>query len=167
MKKSELYLLAFKIIGLLLFIYSINSLKELLLYMVLPMDNMNPSTITPVLFLGLAIQWAVASILVFKPTIILNRFQKNEQETETTLSISNSPYLLYKIGISLICITLIIVNLPEFITSFVKHTWSVQNDLISNRYDLTLLSTLGLRLIIPLVVLIFSKPISLYLSKSN
>ena len=165
MKRKGIVDWALKIIGILVFIYSINAIKEFILFNLVDLNNQNQGLLKLILFVFLVLQWSIAALLTFRTRILTNLlFKKEDDTTETTISAIDSVQL-FKVGFVLIGLSIIVFSLPNFIVDFFKYTSSVQKGLVNNKFELTNIFIVGLRLVFSLALIINSQRLGHYFSK--
>lgn len=163
MKKKDLLDLAIKIVGIILFVYSINSIKELLLYTSLPiMDSIGVqrTTIISILVFTVIVQWAAAFLLLLRSKTLTGVFLKSDiYEAETTLPTSPQRSHL-KLGLIFIGVTVTLLTLPEFIVALVKYVTLVQENSPNMTFDSTAVIISGLKISLSVVLIYFADQIS-------
>jgi len=165
MKKIDLLDLAIRIIGIVLFVYSFNSVKELLLYVSLPIagsDSIERTSLVVPLILTITLQWLIALLFAFKPHLIIGVLIKNNDTQTELLTLPSAPKDLLKLALIIAGITVILLNLPDLIVATVKYINLVQTNDPNKSFDLTNIATSGLKIILSLGLIYFSAPISLY-----
>ncbi|MDR2283819.1 MAG: hypothetical protein LBE37_11445 [Sphingobacterium sp.] len=166
MKKTNLLNLAIQIIGIVLFVYSLNSVKELLLYISLPItssDNIEKTSLVVPLLLTITLQWLIALLFAFKPHLISNILIKNkEHQTEKVSLLLDSKELL-KSALVIIGTTVILLSLPGLILATVKYINLVQTSDPNKSFDLTNIATNGLKILLASALVYFSNQITHYL----
>lgn len=170
MKKKDLLDLSIRIVGIILFVYSINSIKELLIYTALPImgatGNQRPMIIGLLIF-TILIQWVIAAILLFKSKTLTTVFLKNDiHETEVALPAYSARNII-KIGLIFIGTTLILLTLPEFIVGLVKYVTVVQQNSPNMRFDSTAVIISGLKIFLSVVLIYFADQISRFICQTK
>lgn len=170
MKKIDLLGLAIRIIGIVLFVYSFNSVKELLLYVSLPIagsDSIERTSLVVPLILTITLQWLIALLFAFKPHLISGVLIKNNDTQTELLTLPSAPKDLLKLALIIAGITVILLNLPDLIVATVKYIKLVQTNDPNKSFDLTNIATSGLKIILSLGLICFSNQISLYFCRSG
>lgn len=168
MKKKEIFDWALKIIGVLVFIYSIGSIKEFILFNLLSeTNNHNQDLLILILFVFLVLQWSIAALLTFRTRILTNLLFKKEYDTTETPITSLNSIQLFKLGFILVGLSILVFSLPNFIVDLFKYISSVQKELVNNKFELTNIFIVGLRLVFSVVLIINSTRLSHYFSKAE
>lgn len=170
MKKTDLQNLALRIIGIILFLYSINSIKELLFYFALPTNSIAVDervSFIGVLLFTIIIQWILAALLMFKSDSITNLLIKNRDDHTQEFSLPYTQKDMLRSALVIIGITVIVIHLPDFIISTVKYIRLAQANDPSKSFDLTNVETSGLKIILAYAMIYFSSQISTYFYQTN
>ncbi|ERJ57877.1 hypothetical protein [Sphingobacterium paucimobilis] len=170
MKKTDLLNLAIRIIGIILFLYSINSIKELLFYFALPINSIAVDecvSFIGVLLFTIIIQWILAALLMFKSDSITNLLIKNRDDHTQEFSPPYTQKDMLRSALVIIGITVIVLHLPDFIINTVKYIRLVQANDPSKSFDLTNVETSALKIILAYAMIYFSSQISTYFYQTN
>ncbi|MEI5984979.1 MULTISPECIES: hypothetical protein [Sphingobacterium] len=167
MKKTELFIFAIKIIGIILFLWSINSLKELSMFFFTIQMARETVVILPSLIIFLLIQWILAYFLLFRTEIIINLLKLKDENQQEILQNSQFNYeKIFQIALLILGLAIIILNIPDFILSVIKNMLLLRKDepyqkFLWNNFDIH-----GLKIILGVLLIFNSKKISNY-SKLN
>ena len=167
MKKTELFIFAIKIIGIILFLWSINSLKELSMFFFTIQMARETVVIFPSLIIFLLIQWILAYFLLFRTEIIINLLKLKDENQQEILQNSQFNYeKIFQIALLILGLAIIILNIPDFILSVIKNMLLLRKDepyqkFLWNNFDIH-----GLKIILGVLLIFNSKKISNY-SKLN
>ena len=167
MKKTELFIFAIKIIGIILFLWSINSLKELSMFFFTIQMARETVVILPSLIIFLLIQWILAYFLLFRTEIIINLLKLKDENQQEILQNSQFNYeKIFQIALLILGLAIIILNIPDFILSVIKNMLLLREDepyqkFLWNNFDIH-----GLKIILGVLLIFISKKISNY-SKLN
>lgn len=167
MKKTELFIFAIKIIGIILFLWSINSLKELSMFFFTIQMARETVVILPSLIIFLLIQWILAYFLLFRTEIIINLLKLKDENQQEILQNSQFNYeKIFQIALLILGLAIIILNIPDFILSVIKNMLLLRKDepyqkFLWNNFDIH-----GLKIILGVLLIFNSKNISNY-SKLN
>lgn len=175
MTKSDIYEIAIKILGFYLVTLLIIQLREVLTYATFLMQAQNNSDMmgnfnqTPILiatvcsFLVLA---AFTWLLLFRTKRITKLICKKE-DFEEPMKLFTDKKTIYEIALTIVGLLTIILTLPDFAYRLKNHIQLIQNDLSTESYDRSFLVTAGLKILIGIIVIIYSKVISSYFSKES
>lgn len=167
MKKTELYIFAIKIIGIILFLWSINSLKELSMFFFTLQMAKETIVILPSLILFLLIQWIIAYFLLFRTELIINLLKLKDDEQLPILQISQLNYeKVFQIALLILGLAIIILNIPDFILSVIKNMMLLREDQPYQKFLWNNFDIYGLKIILGVLLIFNSKRISNY-SKLN
>ncbi len=167
MKKTELFIFAIKIIGIILFLWSINSLKELSMFFFTIQMARETVVILPSLIIFQLIQWILAYFLLFRTEIIINLLKlKDEYQLEILQNSQFNYEKIFQIALLILGLAIIILNIPDFILSVIKNMLLLRKDepyqkFLWNNFDIH-----GLKIILGVLLIFNSKKISNY-SKLN
>ncbi|MBK9801296.1 MAG: hypothetical protein IPP56_16770 [Bacteroidetes bacterium] len=175
MKKSDIYEIAIKILGLYLFFISIGLLRETLTtYTVMLKSNQTPDSFgnfdqTPFFILTLAnfvLQIIFASILTFKTKTLAKLICKPTDYNETA-SLFVDRKVIYEIALVIVGLLTIIWTLPDFAFKLKGHIQLVQSNLQTKNNDTNFIITSTIKLIVGLIAIIYARPISKSLAKND
>jgi hypothetical protein len=175
MKKSDLYELAIKILGLYLVVLIIGHLREIFVYlMILLQSRSNPDTFggfnqAPVLsgyILDFIVLTTFSGLLIFKSRQI-TRLVCKPSDYEESVRLFAEKETIYEIALVLVGFVTIVLSLPEFIFKLKNHINMVQADLPIQNNDTAFLVTLGLKIIVGLIAVIYASKIASFLAKKK
>lgn len=175
MTKSDIYEIAIKILGLYLVSLLIIQLREVLTYVTVLMqaqnnpDMMGNFSQTPILivtvcsfFVLVVFTW----LLLFKTKGVTKLVCKKE-DFEEPIKFFSDKKTIYEIALTIVGLLTIILTLPDFAYRLKNHIQLIQNDFSTESYDRGFLVTAGLKILIGVIVVIYSKAISNYFSKDK
>lgn len=173
MKKSDIYEIAIRILGLYLITILITQFRDVLMFASIVMQNRDHS-VQP----GDIDQWPIfmvtiasfillsffAALLIFKAKDITRLIcHKEDMEAETSAGMERKT--IYEIALTLLGLITIVQALPEFGFKFRQHLQLIQNGQSNRDGEIQLLVTLGLKLIIGILSVVYAKAISATLGK--
>jgi hypothetical protein len=175
MKKSDIYEIAIKILGLYLFFTSIALLRDMMTtYSVLTQSKQNPEAFggfdqTPFFILsitnfGLVILFAMFLTLKTK-TIV--KFVCRPTDYEETSSLFADRKVIYEIALVIMGLLVIVWTFPDFFFKLKNHIQNVQNSIPTKDYDINFIITSAIKIIVGLIAIIYAKSISTILVKDN
>ncbi|TCK80827.1 hypothetical protein [Albibacterium bauzanense] len=175
MTKSDIYEIAIKILGFYLVTLLIIQFREVLTYVtVLMQAQNNPGMMgnfnqTPILiatvcsfFVLVAFTW----LLLFKTKKVTKLVCKKE-DFEEPIKFFTDKKTIYEIALTIVGLLTIILTLPDFAYRLKNHIQSIQNDFSTESYDRSFLVIAGLKILIGILIIIYSKTISSYFSKDK
>ncbi|SFF25123.1 hypothetical protein SAMN03003324_03003 [Pedobacter antarcticus] len=173
MKKSDIYEIAIRILGLYLITILITQFRDVLMFASIVIQNPNHSEqpgeidqwpifiITIASFILLSI---FAALLIFKAKDITNRIcRKEDMEVETGAGMERKT--IYEIALTLLGLITIVQALPEFLFKFRQHLQLIQGGQANRDGEIQLLVILGLKLVIGVLSVVYAKAISVSLGK--
>ncbi|HOU97874.1 MAG TPA: hypothetical protein PLP65_03410 [Bacteroidales bacterium] len=175
MKKSDIYEIVIKIIGLYLFIKSIENFKEVIFYFTaISQKSQSPDIFggidqKPYLFISighLLLTLFIAIIFIFKTKVITALISKKDDYIENT-AVSFNKKIIYEVSLTLAGLIIIIWSLPEFAIKLKNHIYLVKNNFSTNSAESEYIIITAIKLLIALIIIIYSKSISLFLSKES
>jgi len=178
MKKSDLYEVEIKIIGLYLFIKVIGLINELFSFITI----MNQSDSYPgdsrasghlILFIPTIVNFAVltafATLLTFNTKLIVKKVCR-PPDFEEKPRLFNNKKEIYEIALTLAGFLSIIIALPDFLTKLQYHIQLVQLDQLDKHtrdFDNNFLISSALKIVLGILVIYYSRSISGLLTKEN
>ncbi|HBX63483.1 MULTISPECIES: hypothetical protein [Sphingobacterium] len=168
MKKTDLFDISIKILGIFLVLFSINSTKELLLYNAVSINgtNMNEqNSVLLILWSNLILQLLIAFVFLLKSEVFVHFFIKDDPTDDKALACNK--FEAYRFGFILIGITLVILSLPSFIVNLFKYIYLVQNDVLNRGFEFSNLVTQGIKLLLSIIIIFYATKISAYFSNSK
>lgn len=175
MKKSDIYEIAIKILGLYLIVLILTQLRDILNSMVFMLEAQNnPEAFgdmdqTPI-FIGLLIPFL---FLIFFSWLFIFRTKRitkligNKNDYKETAKLFAERETIYEIALILVGLVTIVLTLPEFIYRFTDYIQSVKSDFPTNDFDTNYLITSGLKIAVGLIAIIYSNQISTYLANKK
>ncbi len=175
MKKSDIYEVAIKILGLYVFTTCIGLLREIfMLYGVYSQQSSSPDEfdgvnyaqffMTAVGFFAIVVLFA--SLLTFKTKTIV-RFICKPEDYEESAKLFADKKTVYEIALVLMGLLLITWTLPDFAVKLKYHFQSVQINQKIKDNDAKFLMIEGAKIVLGLFAIIGATPIASFLSKDN
>jgi hypothetical protein len=175
MRKSDIYEITIKILGLYLFLTIIVSLRQSVQFLyILNFAEYSPEQIANykimpeiIVFIShLIIVTALAFLFTFKTKIIV-RIVCVSTDYEEEASLLADKKSIFEIAIIIVGLMSIIWALPDFLNKLQHHIRLVQLNAPTNDFDTNYLITSGLEILIGIILIYFRKPISSYLSRNS
>ncbi len=175
MKKSDIYEIAIKIFGLYLVITVIELLKELLTYSTILLQYKNNPSIygginqTPIFIvtiLNFVLVTVFAGLLIFKTKKVTNLICKKEDFSETAKLFTDKKTII-EIALTLAGLITIIWTIPEFGFKLKDYIYIVQNNFTPEIRDKNFLIIAGLKILVGIIAIYYSKSISSYLTRDK
>ena len=170
MKKSDIYEIAVKILGLYVIVLAIGTIRDLFTSISFLLDNKNEhmdlSSYIWVSIFNLFLMTSVAYFLLYKYKGIVKGFCKvSDYEEDVKLFASKS--VIYEIALVLTGFLLIVWTLPDFAYKLVNYVKLVQSNTPTNRYDDGFLITSALKILLGVFVILLSKSLADFLTKEK
>lgn len=175
MTKSDIYEIAIKILGLYLVTLVIIQLREVLTYATFliqaqdnpdVMRNFNQTPILIVTVCSFLVLTAFTWLLLFRTKRITKLICKKE-DFEEPIKLFLDKKTIYQIALTIVGLLTIILTLPDFAYRLKNHIQLIQNDFSTESYDRSFLVTAGLKILIGVIIIIYSKAISSYFSNDQ
>ena len=175
MKKSDLYELAIKILGLYLVIIIIGQLREILIYLTIFLQSRsNPHAFgdfdqTPVFLvylLGFIVLTIFSGLLIFK-TRQITKLVCKPRDYEESANLFAEKEAIYEIALVLVGLVTLVLTLPDFIFKLNNHISLVKANLPTKDNDTAFLITSGLKIIVGLIAIIYASQVSRFLTKKK
>jgi hypothetical protein len=175
MKKSDIYEIAIKILGLYLFFTSIELLRYVLTtFSVITQARQNPDSFgdidqTPFLILSITNFTGVilfALLLTFKTTTIVKFVCKPTDYNETS-SLFADRKVIYEMSLVIMGLLLIAWTLPDFAFRLRSHIQLIQSGIPTKDYDTNFLFTSAIKILVGFISIIYAQTISTVLVKDN
>jgi len=175
MKKSDIYEIAIKILGLYLFFTSIGFLRDMLTtFAVLTQSKKNPDAFgdfdqTPFFILSIANFAFVilfAAFLTLKTNTIVKFVCIPTDYAETT-SLFADRKVIYEIALVIMGLLLIVWTLPDLAFKLKNYIQLVQSNMSTKDYDTNFIITSAIKIVVGLIAIIYAKSISTILIKDN
>lgn len=175
MKKSDIYEIAIKILGLYLFFSSIGLLRDLLtISVVMTQTKQNPDAFggidqTPFFILSIAYFVFVilfALFLIFKTKSIVKLVCRPADYEETTYLFADRK-VIYEIALVIMGLLMILWTLPDFAFKLKSYIQYTQNNIPTKDYDTNFIIISAIKIVVGLVAIIYAKSISTTLAKDN
>jgi hypothetical protein len=175
MKKSDIYEIAIKILGLYLLFTSISLLREVLTtFAVMTQAKQNPEAFgdfdqTPFLILNIANFAFVILITAFitLKTKTIVKFVCKQTDYEETSSLFADRKVIYEIALVIMGLLLIVWTLPDFAFNLKNSIQLVQSNMPTKEYDTYFIITSATKIVVGLIAIIYAKSISTILIKDN
>ncbi|MFZ4400459.1 MAG: hypothetical protein ACOYO1_10525 [Bacteroidales bacterium] len=175
MKKSDIYEIAIKILGLYLVVIIIGQLKDVVsIATILIQTKNNPDTFsglnqTPLLIVTLVCLLMLTSfsgLLIFKTRKLVRLISEKDDYEETT-KLFTEKHTIYEIVLTLVGLLTIIQTLPEFAYKLNSYILIMQIDFPKNGNDKYFIIIAGLKITVGFLAIKYSKLISNYLTKDK
>lgn len=175
MKKSDLYEITIKILGLYLFFTSISLLRDVLTtFAVMTQVKQNPGAFgdinqTPFFILSIA---NFAFVILFAAFLTLKtksivKFVCNPTDYEETSSLFAERKVIYEIALVIMGLLLIVWTLPDLAFRLKNYIQLVQSNLPTKDYDTNFIITSAIKIVVGMISVIYAKSISKILVKDN
>lgn len=176
MKKSDIYEVAIKILGLYLFFTSIGLLRDVFSSIAVALietkqfsNRHNDFNQTPFVILSITnfvIVIVFAAILTFKSKSIVKSVCKPSDYSETA-SLFADRKVIYEIALIIMGLFLILWTLPDLAIKLKRHIQLVQNNAPSHLFDTDFIITSVIKIAIGLLAVIYGKSFSRFLTKDE
>ena len=175
MKKSDIYEIAIKILGLYLFFTVIGLLRDLLFAFAYMDEAKRNSDLfeqidpTPYFILSIANFMVVilfASFLTFKSKAIVKLVCKSTDYNETATLFTDKK-VIYEMALAIMGLLLIVWTLPDLAFRLKNYIQFVQNDMPTKNYDTNFLITSTIKIIVGLIAIIYARAISIFLIRDS
>lgn len=175
MKKSDIYEIAIKILGLYLFFTSIGLMRNVLTtFVVMTQAKQNPDAFgdfdqTPFFILSIANFAFVilfAAFLTLKTKTIV-KFVCRPTDYEETSSFFADRKVIYELALVIMGLILAVWTLPDFAFKLKSHIQLVQCNMPTKDYDTNFIITSAIKIFIGLITIIYAKSISTILVKDS
>ena len=175
MKKSDIYEIAIKILGLYLFFTSIGLLRDVLTTFVMMAQSIqNPDTVGDFDQTSFVILYIVnfilvilfATFLTFKTKTIVKLICKPTDYQETSTLFANRK-VIYEIALTIMGLLLIVWTLPDFAFKLKNHIQLIQGNMPTKVYDTNFILTSALKIVVGLISITNAKSISTILVKDS
>lgn len=175
MKKSDIYEIAIKILGLYLLFTSISLLRDVLTtFAVMTQAKQNPDAFgdfdqTPFFILSIAnfaFVILIAAFVTLKTKTIV-KFVCKQTDYEETSSLFADRNVIYEIALVIMGLLLIVWTLPDFAFKLKNYIQLVQSNMPTKEYDTNFIITSAIKIVVGLIAIIYAKSISTILIKDN
>ena len=175
MKKSDIYEIAIKILGLYLVVIIIGQFKEVISYAtILIQAKKDPTTFggfdqTPLFMEAiccLLVFIAFSGLLIFRTRQIAKLICKKGDYEETSKLFTDKK-TIYEIALILVGLLTIIQTLPEFAFKLRSYILMMQNDYSIKDNDKNFLIIAGLKISVGILAIVYTRSISSYLTKEK
>ncbi|MBK6953238.1 MAG: hypothetical protein IPH24_14700 [Crocinitomicaceae bacterium] len=175
MKKSDIYEIAIKILGLYLFFTSIALLRDMLTTLtVMTQAKQNPDAFgdfdqTPFFILSIANFAFVilfAAFLTFK-TKTITKFVCKPTDYEETSSLFADRKVIYEMALVIMGLLSIVWTLPDFAFKLKNHIQLVQSSMPTKDFDTNFIIASAIKIVVGLIAIIYAKSISTIVIKDN
>jgi len=175
MRKSDIYEIAIKILGLYLIVIVIGQLREVIIYATIliqtknhpdAFESFNQTPIFMVTVFSFLILAAFSGLLILR-TKKLTKLICKEEDFEETIKFFTDKKTIYEISLTLVGLLTIILTLPDLVYNLKNHIQLVQNDFSTKNDETSFLIVSGIKFIVGLLAIIFSKAISNFLTGDN
>ncbi|GCD78994.1 hypothetical protein [Schleiferia thermophila] len=173
MKKSDIYEISIKILGLYLFFTSIGLLRDVLTtFAVMTQAKQNPDAFgdfdqTPFFILSIANFTFVilfAGFMTFK-TKTITKLVCKPTDYEETSSLFADRKVIYELALVIMGLLIILWTLPDFAFKVKNHIQLVQSNMPTKDYDTNFIITSAIKIVVGLISIIYAKSISTILIK--
>lgn len=173
MKKSDIYEIAIRILGLYLITILVTQFRDVLMFASIAMQKQEHGARA-----GDIDQWPVfifivasfillsffTALLIFKAKDITRLIcRKEDMETETSAGMERKT--IYEIALTLLGLITIVQALPEFGFKFRQHLQLIQGGQSNRDGEIQLLVILGIKLVVGVLSVVYAKAISATLGK--
>jgi len=175
MKKSDIYELAIKILGLYLVVSVIEHLMGVISYVTFliqvydksgQIGAFNQAPIFIVTLFNFLLLTTFAWLLIFKTRKLTSLICTKEDYTETSKLFADKKTII-EIAIILVGLMTIIWTFPEFAIKLRNYVSMVQNSFSATMTDTTFLFIGGLKIVVGIIAISYAKSISSYVSKEK
>ena len=175
MKKSDIYEIALKILGVYLFIHIVALLRtifsflsyyDIARYSPAQVDKYSPMPELMASVIQLVIDVTLAYLLTFRTKRMTHLICSQQDYTETVQLITEPKYL-YQIAMVLVGLSAIVRTFPDFLIKLQHHIHKVQLDDHSYLYDINYLLTEAIELLLGFLLIYYNRPISEILTKDK
>jgi len=175
MKKSDIYEIAIKILGLYLFYNSIGLLSDVLTtFSLMTQAKQNPEAFgnfdqTPFFILSIANLLFVillAALLTFKTKSIVKYVCKPSDFDETSTLFADRK-VIYEIALVIMGLLLIVWTLPDFAFKLKSHIQLVLRNIPTKDYETNFIITSAIKIVVGLIAIFYANSISTTLVKDN
>ena len=175
MKKSDIYEISIKILGLYLFFTSIGLLRDVLTtFAVMTQTKQNPDAFgdfdqTPFFILSIANFAFVILFATFMTikTKTITKFVCNPTDYEETSSLFADRKVIYELALVIMGLLIFVWTLPDFAFKLKNHIQLVQSNIPTKDYETNFIITSAIKIIVGLIAIIYAKSISTILVKDN
>jgi len=175
MKKSDIYEISIKILGLYLFFTSIELVREVLTsFAVMTQAKLDPVAFgnfdqSPFFILSIAnfvFVILIATFMTFKTETIVKLVCKPTDFVETsTLFVDRK--VIYEMALAIMGLLLIVWTLPDFVFRLKNYFQLIQSNIPNKVYDTNFIITSTIKIVVGLGVVIYAKSISTILAKNK
>lgn len=175
MKKSDLYEIAIKILGLYLVIIVINQLREVLMYATMlrqPMNALNSSgfqgqsTLFIVVLFNFILLLAFAGLLIFR-TQKVTSFICKKQDFEEEVTLFAEKKTIYELALTIVGLITIVMTLPELAIQFKIYFQFFKSSVTSGTSGGDAIAISLLKMAIGVLAVLYAKTISSFLAKKD
>jgi NADH:ubiquinone oxidoreductase subunit 5 (subunit L)/multisubunit Na+/H+ antiporter MnhA subunit len=168
MKKTDLYEIVIKTLGLYMVVPLIADFRNVLMYVSIWLQhNENPELFgnfnqTPLLLvavLGLALTLSFSFVLLFK-TKALVQFITKKENAEEKINLLAEKRELFEISLVILGLILLVFDLPDFIYKLKNHIQLVQANLQPDHNATIFLTTTAIKIVLGFFLLKFSRTLS-------
>ena len=175
MKKSDIYEIVIKVLGLYLFYTSIGLLRDVVTAFALMQEakkdphsfgDFDQTTFFILSIANFVIVILFASILTFSTRTIVKLICKLTDYSETATLFADRK-VIYEMAIAIMGLLLIAWTLPGLAFRLSNHIQLVQSNMPTKNYDTNLIITEAIKIVVGLIAVIFAKSISLILVRDS
>ena len=175
MKKSDIYEIAIKILGLYLIIVLIGQLKEILISLAVlnqiwqdpgHTDGNYPILIFWTMLLCFVLLGCFAYYLIFKSAKITRLICK-PGDYENPVNFTANKTVIYEISLILLGLVTIVLTLPDFAFRLKGYISLIQNDIPTQKTDTAFLITSALKIIIALLAITNERGLARYFGREK
>ena len=173
MKKSDIYEIAIKILGLYLFFTSIGLLLDILTTFAVitqtkprPFGGFDPAPFFILSTANFAFVILFAAFLTLKTKTIV-KFVCRPTDYEETSSLFADRKVIYELSLVIMGLLLILWKLTDFVFKLKTHIQLIQSNMPTKDYDTNFIITSVIKIVIGLIAIIYAKSISTFLVKDN
>jgi hypothetical protein len=175
MKKSDIYEISIKILGLYLFFTSIGLLREVLTtYTVITQIKQNQDGLsgidqTPLFFLSIA-NFAIVvlfALFMILKTKTITKLVCKPTDYEETSSLFIDRKSIYELALVIMGLLIIVWTLPDFAFKLKIYIQLVRSNMETNDYETNFIITSAIKIVVGLIAIIYAESISTILIKDN
>lgn len=172
MKKSDIYEIAIKILGLYLVISVIDHFKEVISYATVfiqyqdkpeQFGGFNQTPIFIVTIFNFILLTALAWLLIFKTRQLTSLICKKEDYVETAKLFTDKKTII-EIALIIVGLSTIIWTIPEFAVKLKNYVYMTQHSFTTTMNDKTFLYIGGVKIVVGVIAVYYAKSISSYMS---
>ncbi|UFH36445.1 hypothetical protein [Flavobacterium acetivorans] len=175
MKKSDIYEIAIKILGLYLVTILLWQLRDILSSIsLLIQSRSNPKIFegfdqTPILLISISsflVLTIISGLLIFKTKAITKLICKST-DYEDSVSLFAEKTTIYEIALTIVGLLLIVETFPDFAYKLKKHIQFIKSDYPQKEYETMFFMTSLIKILVGLIAIIYSNQLANFFGKKN